>query len=98
MGCVLPVGYRWKADIAPKPPTNHDGPMSGYQCWFCGQGVERADSGAVVITVESLWRWDAGSRGDDDPLQSVYAHSRCAKDRLQGATMALEPHIFGGDD
>lgn len=72
--------------------------MNGYQCWFCGQGIDRADASAVVMTVESLWRWDAGSPREDDPVQSVYAHSSCAKDRLKGATMDLEPSIFGEDD
>jgi hypothetical protein len=71
--------------------------MLKYQCWFCGQGIERADGGAVLIVVQSLWRWDAGSTSQDDPLQQVHAHSECAKVRLQGATMALDPRIFGED-
>lgn len=76
----------------------YDASMSGYQCWFCGKPVERADGCAVLITIEGLWKWDAGSATDEDPSQSFYAHSHCAKDRLQGATMVLEPHIFGEDD
>jgi hypothetical protein len=72
--------------------------MTEFQCWFCGQGISRADAGAVIITVQSLWRWDAGSRSDSDPLQSVYAHSTCAKERLRGETMSLEPSIFGEED
>ena len=72
--------------------------MNEYQCWLCGQAIGRADGGAVLITIQGLWRWDGGSSKDDDPSQSVYAHSHCAKDRLQGATMALEPQIFGEDD
>ncbi len=71
--------------------------MTEYQCWFCGQGIERADAGAVMINVESLWRWQDGTRTDDDPRQSIYAHSNCAKDQLKGATMNLEPHIFGDE-
>jgi hypothetical protein len=69
-----------------------------YQCWFCGQGIERSDAGAIAITVEGLWRYDAGSRSEDDPVQNVFAHATCAKARLSGATMALEPSIFGEDD
>ena len=72
--------------------------MSDYQCWFCGEGIERTDASAVMITVESLWRWDAGSQRDDDPMQSIYAHSACAKNHLRGATMAIEPSIFGEED
>jgi hypothetical protein len=72
--------------------------MNEYQCWFCGHGVERSDGGAVLISIESLWRWDAGSTGENDPLQQIYAHSACAKGRMQGATMSLEPSTFGEDD
>ena len=31
-------------------------------------------------------------------MQSIYAHSACAKDRLNGATMTIKPSIFGEDD
>jgi hypothetical protein len=72
--------------------------MNGYQCWFCGPGIERDDAHAVMITVENVWRWEAGSMSEDDPLQSVYAHSTCARDRLNGATMSLDPSLFGEDD
>jgi hypothetical protein len=66
-----------------------------FQCWFCGQGVEQNDAGAVMITVESLWRWAEELQSDDDPVQSIYAHSHCAKSSLKGATMDIEPNIFG---
>ena len=70
--------------------------MNEYQCWFCGESIGReADAHAVMIVVKSLWRWDARSKSDDDPWQSIYAHSGCAKDRLKGATMEIEPHDFG---
>jgi hypothetical protein len=69
-----------------------------FQCWFCEQGIEQKDAGAVMITVESLWRWAEESQSDDDPVQSVYAHSHCAKAGLKGATMDIEPSIFGEDD
>jgi hypothetical protein len=71
--------------------------MNEYQCWFCGKGIERADTGAVIITLEGLWHRQAGSN-DEDPLQAIYAHSVCAKDRLKGATMTIEPSIFGEED
>ena len=72
--------------------------MNEYQCWFCGKGITRVDAGAVMIIVESLWRWDAGSRSEDDPWQSIYAHSGCAKEKMEGSTMLLEPGVFGEDD
>lgn len=72
--------------------------MNEYQCWFCGQGIERNDTGAVMIALEGLWRWEAGLRSGDDPLQSVYGHSVCVKSRLKGATMDIEPSIFGEGD
>jgi hypothetical protein len=71
--------------------------MNEYQCWFCDQGIERTDAGAVMVTIENLWRWDVGSPNEDDPLQSIYAHSSCAKRQLTGATMELEPSLFGDD-
>ena len=72
--------------------------MAEYQCWFCGQGIERSDTLAVLITVENLWHYDAGSVSKYDPQQNVYAHSTCAQARLQGETMALDPSIFGEED
>jgi hypothetical protein len=42
--------------------------MTKYQCWFCGHGIEEADTGAVVISLQSFWRWKSGSQGDDDPF------------------------------
>ena len=73
-------------------------PMLDFQCWFCGEGIDRTDSGAIIMTVENLWRWEAESASEDDPMQSVYAHSTCAKDRLQGATMDLDPSVFDESD
>lgn len=68
--------------------------MNGYQCWFCGQGIDEADAGAVMISIQSLWRWSSGVSKDDDPFQAVYAHSACTKERMHGATMDLEPSTF----
>jgi hypothetical protein len=64
-----------------------------YQCWFCGNGIESANGGA-----ENLWKWESGSRNEDDPYQAIFAHSACAKTRMIGATMRLKPDIFGDDD
>ena len=49
------------------------------------------------MNVGGLWRWDKGSTAEDDPWQQIYAHSACARDRLRGATMTLEPEIFLGE-
>ena len=72
--------------------------MTDFQCWFCGAGIERIDAGAVMINIESLWPWAEGTRCADDPLQSIYAHSLCTKDRMAGAKMSLDPSVFGEDD
>jgi len=72
--------------------------VNDYECWFCGRGIERVDTGAVLIAIEGLWRWDAGNVASDAPHQAIYAHSSCAKDRLKGATMSIEPSIFGEED
>ncbi|WBY08799.1 hypothetical protein PIB19_05035 [Sphingomonas sp. 7/4-4] len=69
--------------------------MLDFQCWFCGEGIDRDDRGALLVSVESLWRWAEGKRGKDDPFQNIYIHARCAKDRMAGATMELEPSVFG---
>jgi hypothetical protein len=69
--------------------------MNEYQCWFCGHGINRTDTGAVMISIGNLWLWDAGSRSEDDPWQAIYAHAACARERTKGATMEIEPHIFG---
>ena len=75
---------------------------NGYQCWICGSGIDHSDEGAVMITVEGLWQWESGVEPEDPRVQSIFAHSDCAKRVLKGATMDLEPHIFGeeesGDD
>lgn len=72
--------------------------LEGYQCWFCDQGIEKSDDGAVMITAEGLWQWESGVEGDDPRVQSVFAHSGCAKKAMKGASMQLSPHIFGDDD
>ncbi len=69
-----------------------------YRCWFCDWPIERTDPGAVLVHVRGFWAWNDGSNADDDPAQDVYAHSACAKDRLKGATMTLEPSVFLEDD
>ena len=51
-----------------------------------------------MITVENLWRWAEESQSADDPVQSEYAHSHCAKRSLKGATRDIEPSIFDEDD
>ena len=73
--------------------------MNKYQCWFCGEDIDQADDGhAVMIAVESLWRWDAGLKSDDAPWQAIYSHSACVRTRLSGATMDLEPDLLGDDE
>lgn len=72
--------------------------MNEYQCWFCGKGIDRtADAQAMMIAVENLWRWDTGSKSDDDPWQAVFAHSVCARTRLKGSNMELETDLLGDD-
>ena len=82
--------------LPPSCRTIHD--MLDFQCWFCGDGIDRNDDSALMVSVESLWRWLEGAREKDAPFQTIYAHSRCAKDRMAGATMQLEPSVFGKED
>jgi hypothetical protein len=69
-----------------------------FACWFCGEGIERDDPAAVLITIENLWRWKSAWRKKNNPSQAIYAHSRCAGDRMRGATMNVEPNDFLEDD
>ena len=68
--------------------------MTDYACWFCGEGIEETDAGAVLITVRNFWLWHSGAEGKGDPLQAVYAHSVCAKELMPGATIELDPSTF----
>jgi hypothetical protein len=88
----------WKTAVALVQMLGHRCHMNEYQCWFCDKGIDRCDGGAVMISVGNLWRWDAGSRSEDDPWQTIYAHATCAQKRLAGATMSIEPYIFGQDE
>ncbi|PTD18312.1 hypothetical protein CV103_15505 [Sphingomonas fennica] len=72
--------------------------MLEFQCWFCGEGIERSDGDALMIGIESLWRWAEGTRRKDAPYQNIYVHSRCAMDRMAGATMDLETSVFGEEE
>ena len=69
--------------------------MTEFECWFCGKNIERADAAAVTMTVENLWLWADDSRSVDNPVQRLFAHADCAKDRLRGAQMELEPELLG---
>ena len=60
--------------------------MTEFECWFCGKGVDRGDSLALVLSARNLW-----SNDEDDPTQYFYLHSECAIERLAGARMGFEP-------
>lgn len=85
-------------DVAICESFLHNRIMLDFQCWFCGAGINRDDAGALLVSVEGLWRWAEGRRATDDPFQNIYVHSHCAKDRMAGATMNLEPSVFGEED
>jgi hypothetical protein len=67
-------------------------PADGRQCWFCGQGIDEADEDAV--SVQDLWRWKSDFVRDDDPLQAIYAHWACTKERMRGAAINFDPSSF----
>jgi hypothetical protein len=46
------------------------------QCWFCGESIERSDQGALEIDIRNLWI--------EASTQTVFSHSQCAQQRLQG--------------
>lgn len=47
-------------------------------CCFCGEPISKRDDGeALELAVRNLW-----SKGHDDPVQALFAHSACAASRL----------------
>ncbi|WP_143535835.1 MULTISPECIES: hypothetical protein [unclassified Rhizobium] len=48
-----------------------------FSCWFCGETIEEDDVKAVHIEVSNLW-----FVGEDQPTQTLWAHSECAKTKL----------------
>lgn len=62
----------------------------GYQCWFCGDGVEQDGRSALAIGLSDLWTEDYSA----PPAQVIYAHFDCAQKRLQGSSMALEHDVL----
>jgi hypothetical protein len=72
--------------------------MSDIQCWFCGQGIERADANALRITLEGLWRWRNNTETADDTGQSIFVHLACAELHLRGNSMDVDPSILGEED
>jgi hypothetical protein len=67
----------------------------GYQCWFCGDGIDPSDRSAILISVTGLQDWRAGRT--DGPSQALFSHSHCAENALAGATMEFDPEMFAED-
>ena len=66
----------------------------GYECWFCGQGIDRVDGPALSI---ALWElWNGGTEAE--PTQTIYAHFHCAESRMKGASMDIEREVFLSDE
>ena len=61
----------------------------GYECWFCGEAIDRKNAEALRLVVAPLW-----AREDDCPSQELYAHFSCAQSRMAGARMSLEAETF----
>jgi len=61
--------------------------MTSQQCWFCGMGIEPDDLYAVRIAVSALWHTDGGR-------QAIFAHSICARRRLDGKSMEFDPEVL----
>ena len=61
----------------------------GYECWFCGEAIDRKNADALRIVVAPLWTGD-----DDCTSQELYAHFSCAQSRMAGARMSLEAETF----
>lgn len=62
----------------------------GYQCWFCGDGIEADSREALAIGLSDLWT----DQSDEPPTQMIYAHFDCAEARMRGSSMALERDVL----
>lgn len=49
-----------------------------FQCCYCDKAIEPTDRAALRITVTGLWSSADGS------VQDLFAHSKCAADKLAG--------------
>jgi hypothetical protein len=49
-----------------------------FQCCYCGTSIEPSDRAALRITVTGLWS------SADDAAQDLFAHAKCAADKLAG--------------
>ena len=66
----------------------------GYECWFCGKGIDRANGPALSIGLWELWDGNA----EAERTQTIYAHFQCAQTRMKGAPMDLEREVFQPDE
>ena len=75
--------------------------IPGYVCCFCGKDITKEDYAALHLIATNLWEREAA--------QSVYAHSRCAEERmvfgqmlpdalLDGSTGHSAQEIIWGED
>lgn len=62
----------------------------GYECWFCGEGIEKNGRQALTIGLSDLW----SNQCEAPPTQIIYAHFYCAQKRMEGSSMALEPDVL----
>ena len=62
----------------------------GYECWFCGAGIEQNGRKALAIGLSDLW----SDQCDEPPTQMIYAHFDCAQKRMEGSSMALEQDVL----
>lgn len=60
--------------------------MSGYQCSFCGLGIDIGDQSARSIEVRSLY-------ADDGSAQKVFAHGTCLARALH-SSVPFDPDMY----
>ena len=85
-------------EVAPVPSRAHHAPMADFKCWFCAKRIEREDAAAVMITIESFWRWHDDVQDGRHPAQMLYAHAECARICLIGAGGTIDPTMFAGEE
>jgi len=49
-----------------------------FRCCYCNKEIEAGDRAALRITITGLWS------SSDGAVQDLFAHSKCAADKLAG--------------
>ncbi len=73
-------------------------PSTRFQCCFCGQSIKGDAVDPLQLVVSEHSYWDASkSEAENPPTQSLWCHTDCLGDRLDGTVPFLD-HAARIDD